>query len=62
MSDKDVILNNLHHVVGDAEWEMVNRIIKTPCYSGEVSKELELPEKHVLIKVTIEIWELEEPL
>jgi hypothetical protein len=62
MSEKDVTLNNLHSIVGEAEWEMVSRLLHGKIIQAtEVTKEMEIPEKYIGIKVTIEVWQLDEP-
>lgn len=55
MSDKDVILNNLHSVVGEAEWDMVGRVMKEEKDFMTVTKELLLSDKMTNIIVTITI-------
>lgn len=60
MSDKDVILNNLHSVVGEVEWEMISAILKDDTECMARSKYLKVPIREggetfdVTLRVTIE--------
>lgn len=57
MSDKDVILNNLHSVVGEAEWEMINRILKEEKDFLTVTRELLLEDRmtNIIVTITVEV-------
>ena len=57
MSDKDVILNNLHSIVGEAEWDMVGRAMKEEKDFMTVTRELLLSDKmtNIIVTITIEM-------
>jgi hypothetical protein len=60
VSDKDVILNNLHSIVGEVEWEMVKAIIKDDSECTTRAKYVRIPVREdgeiydITIRVTIE--------
>ena len=60
MTDKDVILNNLHSLVGDVEWEMISAILKDDTECMTRSKYFKIPVREggetydITLRVTIE--------
>ncbi len=60
MSDKDFVLNNLHSVVQEVEWELVTAILKDDSESTNRTKTLKIPIledgviHHITLRVTIE--------
>lgn len=60
MTDKDVILNNLHSIVGEVEWEMIAALIQDDTECKTRSKYVKIPVREggetydVTLRVTIE--------